>query len=76
MERRRVRNRDGNYVTASDLEIGAKIDKQLKWADRQKIPYVLITGPQELKDNSFTLKDMKKAEQKTFDSLQKLIDVL
>ena len=57
-------------------EIGAKIDKQLKWADRQKIPYVLITGPQELKDNSFTLKDMKKAEQKTFDSLQKLIDVL
>lgn len=41
-----------------------KLDKQLKYADRKKIPYVVIIGPEELEKNVVKLKDMKTGEQK------------
>lgn len=42
-----------------------KLDKQLKYADRKGIKYVVILGPDEAKNGSVTLKDLKKGKQKT-----------
>lgn len=36
-----------------------KLDKQLKYADRKSVPYVIIQGPEELKKGVVKLKDMK-----------------
>jgi len=41
----------------------AKLDKQLKYADRKKIPYVVIVGPEEIKKKIVKLKNMKTGEQ-------------
>ena len=40
-----------------------KLDKQLKYADRKNIPYVIIIGPEEVSKNVVKLKDMKTGEQ-------------
>jgi len=37
----------------------AKLDKQLKYASQKGIPFVVIMGPEEVKSNQVTLKDMK-----------------
>lgn len=36
-----------------------KLDKQLKYADRKGIPYVIIQGPEEVAKNTVKLRDMK-----------------
>ena len=36
----------------------SKLDKQLKYADQKGIPYVIIIGPDEAKNNTLTLKDL------------------
>lgn len=41
-----------------------KLDKQLKYADRKGIPYIVIIGPEEVKKGVVKLKDMKTGEQK------------
>lgn len=41
-----------------------KLDKQLKYANKKNIPYVVIIGPEEVKNNVVKLKDMKTGEQK------------
>ncbi|MBI2309428.1 histidine--tRNA ligase [Candidatus Collierbacteria bacterium] len=46
------------------LEPEAKLDKQLKYADRKGIPYVVIIGPEEAAKNVVTLKNMKEKTQK------------
>lgn len=43
----------------------AKIQKQLKYANKKGIPFVAIIGDQELKDKTVTLKDMDKGAQET-----------
>lgn len=40
-----------------------KLDKQLKYADKKNIPYVIIIGPEEVKKNVVKLKNMKTGEQ-------------
>ncbi len=52
-----------------------KLDKQLKYADKIKVPYVLIIGPEEVKKNVVKVKNMKTGEQKeyTIDSLVKVL---
>ncbi|MCG2691914.1 histidine--tRNA ligase, partial [Microgenomates group bacterium] len=52
-----------------------KIDKQLKYADKKGIPYVIIIGPDEAAKNLVTLKDMTTGKQETL-ILQQAIDVL
>ena len=42
-----------------------KLDKQLKYADKKNIPFVLIIGDEEIKRDLVTLKDMDKKDQKT-----------
>ena len=45
------------------VETGVKLDKQLKYADRKGIPYVVIAGPDEVKRNVVKLKNMQTKEQ-------------
>ena len=52
-----------------------KLDKQLKYADKKKIPYVLIIGPAELKINKIKVKNMKTGEQKDL-NYEELLKVL
>ncbi|OGK24672.1 histidine--tRNA ligase [Candidatus Roizmanbacteria bacterium RIFCSPLOWO2_01_FULL_37_13] len=40
-----------------------KFDKQLRYADKKGIPYVVIIGPDEVKKNVLKLKNMKTSEQ-------------
>ena len=40
-----------------------RIDKQLKYADKQKIPFVIIIGPEEAQKNILKVKNMKTREQ-------------
>jgi len=41
-----------------------KLDKQLKYADKKGIPYVVIIGPEEISSKTIKIKDMKTSEQK------------
>ena len=40
-----------------------KLDKQLKYANKKKIPFVVIIGPDEAKNNKVTVKNMTLMEQ-------------
>lgn len=40
-----------------------KLDKQLKYADKKGIPYVVIVGPDEVKNGTATIKDMQRKTQ-------------
>jgi len=46
------------------LDPGAKMEKQLKYADSKGIPYAIILGPEEAEKNVVTLKDLQKRQQK------------
>lgn len=46
------------------LDENTKLEKQLKYADKKQIPYVIIIGPDEAKNNTVTLRNMKTREQK------------
>jgi histidyl-tRNA synthetase len=41
------------------LDPTAKLEKQIKYADGKGIPYVVILGPDEIKENKVTIKNMK-----------------
>lgn len=53
----------------------AKLDKQLKYADRKGIPYVVIIGPDEVKENKAVLINLKTKEQ-TKTNLENLISLV
>ncbi|MCL5432677.1 MAG: histidine--tRNA ligase [Patescibacteria group bacterium] len=55
------------------LDLETKMEKQLKYADQKGIPFVLIIGPDEAKNNTVTIKNLKTREQKTID-IEKLPD--
>ncbi len=57
--------RKENINTEIYLDPSAKIDKQLKFADKKEIPYVIIIGPVEADQNLAVLKNLKTREQKT-----------
>lgn len=42
-----------------------KLEKQIKYADKKGIPFVIIIGPDEAKNNTVTLKNLSSGEQKT-----------
>jgi len=54
--------RDKNINTEIYLD-DAKMEKQLKYADKKQIPYVVIIGPDEAKNNTATVKNLKTREQ-------------
>ncbi len=47
------------------LDSSAKLDKQLKYADKKGIPLVVIIGPEEVAAGTVTLKDLRSGSQKT-----------
>ena len=52
-----------------------KIAKCFEYADRENIPYVMIIGLNEVENNCFKIKDMKKKEEYSF-SREELIKYL
>lgn len=65
--------RSNGINTECYTDFTSKIDKQLKYADRKKIPYVVIIGPEEAENNNAVLKDMQTGEQKTV-SIDQLVN--
>ena len=56
--------RKNNINSELWLDADSKMEKQLKYADKKGIPYVIIIGPDEEKNNTVTLKNLKTREQK------------
>ncbi|MDP3726950.1 MAG: histidine--tRNA ligase [bacterium] len=59
--------RENNINTELYLDESNPLDKQLKYADQKGIPYAIIIGPDEAKNNTVTLKNLKTGDQKTVD---------
>jgi len=52
------------------LKTDSKLDKQLKYADKKRIPYCVIVGEKELDEGTVTIKDMKTNKQETKSSYE------
>lgn len=61
-----IANRLRYYGLNSELYLDNKtrLDKQLKYASRKGIQYIIIAGPEEINKNKVKLKNMKTGEQK------------
>ncbi|MDX1365529.1 MAG: His/Gly/Thr/Pro-type tRNA ligase C-terminal domain-containing protein, partial [Arenibacter latericius] len=59
-------------VNAELYPDAAKMKKQMNYANRRAIPFVVLVGEEELKNNSFTLKNMATGEQTTL-NLEQLV---
>lgn len=46
------------------LDPEAKLEKQIKYADQKKIPFVILIGPDEAKEKAVTVKNLKTGEQR------------
>lgn len=57
--------REKNINTEIYLEPFAKLEKQLKYADQKGIPFAVIIGPDEAKNNTVTIKNLKARTQET-----------
>ncbi|MEO0571806.1 MAG: histidine--tRNA ligase [Bacteroidota bacterium] len=55
-----------NGIRVDVYPTAAKVQKQFKYADKRKVPYVLLLGDKELKANSFIVKNMKSGEQRSY----------
>ncbi len=53
----------------------AKLDKQLKYADRKGIPFAIILGPKEIQNKQVTIKNLKTQDQQTL-KVEELKDYL
>jgi len=60
--------RSGGINTDLYPDPTAKLEKQLKYADRNSIPFVIIVGPEEKEKNVVTIKNLKTKEQKTIEN--------
>jgi histidyl-tRNA synthetase len=56
--------RDNNIATDLYTNSADKLEKQLKFANRTNIPFVIIQGPEEVAKNTMQLKNMATKEQK------------
>ena len=52
-----------------------KLKKQFQFADKNNIPYVIVIGEEEVKDGEFSVKDMKKGDQRKM-NLKELKELL
>ncbi len=67
--------RSAGINTEVTLDPNDKLDKQLKYADRKGIPYVIIQGPEEVSKNVVKLKDLRSKQQEEL-SLEAVIEKL
>ena len=56
-----------NDINAELYPDSAKMKKQMNYANKRNIPYVVLVGEEELKNNQFTLKNMISGEQDKVD---------
>ncbi len=64
-----------NITTEIYLNENAKLDKQLKYADNKNIPFVLIAGPEEIKNNQVKVKNMRERTEQSL-TLDELLNKL
>jgi len=63
-------------VSAELYPDAAKTRKQMTYANRREIPFVVLAGGQELEDNTYTLKNMSAGTQETIDFKTLIMRVL
>ena len=68
----RIRN---NGINCEVYPEAAKIKKQMSYADKKNIPFVIMVGEEEVQTNIYTLKDMRDGEQSKQTMLE-LIDFI
>jgi histidyl-tRNA synthetase len=68
-----VNLRNNSINTDIVLNPDLKLEKQLKYADKKGVSFVIIIGPEEVAKNSVKLKNMKTGEQIIFDQLDQLV---
>ncbi|WP_397362437.1 histidine--tRNA ligase [Olleya sp. R77988] len=56
-----------NNINAELYPDNAKMKKQMNYANKRNIPFVVLVGEEELKNNQFTLKNMNSGEQDKVD---------
>ena len=61
-----VTNLRKNGVKADVYPSSVKMQKQMKYANKRNVPYVVIIGEQELADGNFVVKNMEKGDQETY----------
>nr|WP_321357457.1 histidine--tRNA ligase [uncultured Draconibacterium sp.] len=64
-----------NGVNAEIFPESAKMKKQMTYANRKEIPFVILAGDNEMAAQKFTLKNMETGEQQLLDA-QELINIL
>lgn len=70
-----VRKLRDKEIVAELYPDASKMNKQMKYADKRGIPFVILAGESEMQAESYTLKNMKTGEQQKLD-FDKLFDVL
>lgn len=56
----------GAGLKADIYPVAVKIQKQMKYANNRKVPYVILLGDKELAEGNFVVKDMTKGVQNTY----------
>jgi histidyl-tRNA synthetase len=56
-----------NGIVAELYPDALKLKKQITYANKRNIPYIVLVGDQEMRSNTFTLKNMLDGSQKTLD---------
>ena len=64
-----------NNINTQIYTENKKIKAKFKYADKLKIPYVIILGEDEIKTNTVTLKNMETGEQQTI-KIEQAIDII
>lgn len=64
-----------NGVNAEIFPYSSKMKKQMNYANKKQIPFVILAGESEMEANKFTLKNMESGEQKLITS-EELIKIL
>lgn len=61
-----IANLRANTISAELYPDAAKMKKQMTYADKRHIPYVVLAGESEMKAGTYNLKNMKTGKQKSF----------
>lgn len=64
-----------NQIATELYPEAAKIKKQLNYADKRKIPFVVIAGAEEMEQTKFTVKNMTSGEQNVYSMEQLMIQL-
>jgi histidyl-tRNA synthetase len=62
-------------INAEIFPDSAKMQKQMNYANKKEIPFVVLAGENEIQNQTFTLKNMESGEQKSV-SAEELINIL